>query len=154
MQIVKYFFLIILNVMIVYPQVYNMNVNLADGTQRIYDLTEIEKIDFSGITIVEYGQEVSSIIKSFKLLKNYPNPFNSSTSIEYEIPRSGNVEIFICDLNGRLVKILFQKKLEQGRHQLTWDGLDKANQKVTSGLYIYSIRFDNTILSKKMILIK
>jgi len=140
--------------MIVYPQVYNMNVNLADGTQRIYDLTEIEKIDFSGITIVEYGQKVSSIIKSFKLLKNYPNPFNSSTSIEYEIPRSGNVEIFICDLNGRLVEILFQKEQEQGIHRLIWDGLDKANQKVTSGLYIYSIRFDNTILSKKMILIK
>jgi len=140
--------------MIVYPQVYNMNVNLADGTQRKYDLTEIGKIDFSGITSIEDGQKISSIINSFKLLQNYPNPFNPSTSIEYEIPKSGYVEISIYDLNGRLVKELFQNNQEQGKYKIIWNGVDKANQRVTSGFYIYSIRFDNTILSKKMILIK
>lgn len=150
----KYLFFIILNISIAYPQVYNLNVNLNDGTRVIYDLTEIKRIDFSGITSIEDGQRISNIIKSFTLSQNYPNPFNPSTSIEYEIPKSGGVKISIYDLNGHLVKTLVQENQQQGKHQVVWDGLDRSNQKVVSGFYIYSIKFDNATLSKKMILIK
>ena len=154
MKIVKYLFFILLNISVIYPEVYNLNVNLKDGTKVIYNVTEISRIDFSGITSIEDGQRITNIIKSFKLLQNYPNPFNPSTSIEYEIPKSGGVEISIYDLNGRLVKTLVQENQQQGRHQVIWDGLDKSNQKVVSSFYIYSIKFDNTTLSKKMVLIK
>jgi len=154
MKILKYLFFILLNISVIYPEVYNLNVNLKDGTKVIYNVTEISRIDFSGITSIEDGQRITNIIKSFKLLQNYPNPFNPSTSIEYEIPKSGGVEISIYDLNGRLVKTLVQENQQQGRHQVIWDGLDKSNQKVVSSFYIYSIKFDNTTLSKKMVLIK
>lgn len=154
MKILKYLFFILLNISVIYPEIYNLNVNLKDGTKVIYNVTEISRIDFSGITSIEDGQRISNIIKSFKLLQNYPNPFNPSTSIEYEIPKSGGVEISIYDLNGRLVKTLVQENQQQGRHQVIWDGLDKSNQKVVSSFYIYSIKFDNTTLSKKMVLIK
>lgn len=154
MKRLKYLFFILLNISVIYPEVYNLNVNLKDGTKVIYNVTEISRIDFSGITSIEDGQRISNIIKSFKLLQNYPNPFNPSTSIEYEIPKSGGVEISIYDLNGRLVKTLVQENQQQGRHKVIWDGLDKSNQKVVSSFYIYSIKFDNTTLSKKMVLIK
>ena len=154
MKKLNYLFFFLLNISIAYPQVYNLHVNLIDGSRITYDIAEIRRIDFSGITSIEDGQNISRILKSFKLSQNYPNPFNPSTSIEYEIYKPGKVEISIFDLNGRLVNTLIQENQPQGRHKVNWDGLDKSNQRVCSGFYIYSIHFDNTTLSKKMVLIK
>ena len=133
----KYLFFILLNISIAYPQVYNLNVNLSDGSIIIYDLIEIRRIDFSGITSIEEGKRISNIIKSFTLHQNYPNPFNPSTSIEYEIPKSGSVEISIYDLKGRLINTLVQENQKQGKHQVFWNGLDMSNRKVVSGFYLY-----------------
>lgn len=88
-----------------YSQSY-MRVNLQDGSEVVYDLSEIDKIDFSGVTNIDDAKKMAKIIKSFKLQQNYPNPFNPSTTIQYEIPKSGKVELTIYDVSGRLVKNL------------------------------------------------
>jgi len=137
-----------------FSQTYYLNVNLRDGTKMKYAIDDIQKIDFSGITTIEDTKNIEKIIKSFKLLQNYPNPFNPTTTIEYEIPKPGYVDISVYDLSGRLVKTLLNKSLQKGNYKVVWNGSNQSGQKVSSGFYVYSIKFDNVILSKKMILIK
>ena len=137
-----------------FSQNYQLNVDLRDGTKVQYAIGDIQKIDFSGITNIEDAKKIEHIITSFKLLQNYPNPFNPSTTIEYEIPKSGNVEISVYDLSGRVIKTLLNENQQKGNFKIVWDGTNQSDQKVSSGFYVYSIKFDNAVFSKKMILIK
>ena len=145
---------IFLNFAFCFSQTYLLNINLSDGTKIQYAINDIKKIDFSGITNIEDAKKIESVISSFKLLQNYPNPFNPSTTIEYEIPKSGKVEVSIYDLNGRLIKILVNANQNQGNHKVNWDGVNQSGKKVSSGFYVYSIKFENSVSSKKMILVK
>lgn len=137
----------------IYAQNY-MYVNLKNGSKVSYDLSEIGKIDFSGITNIDDANKMAKIIKSFKLQQNYPNPFNPSTTIQYEIPKSGKVELKIYDINGRLVKELLSDFQQAGLHKKKWNGLNESGKKVSSGFYVYTVKFENSVYSKKMILLK
>ena len=135
-------------------QTYYLNVNLKDGTKATYEVANISKIDFSGITGLEDTEKLQNIVKSFKLMQNYPNPFNPSTTIQYEIPKTGKVEVSIFDINGRLIKNVVNQTQQAGSRRVVWNGQNKSGVKVASGLYVYTVKFENTILSKKMILLK
>jgi len=91
----------------------------------------------------------SHLPKEFSIYQNYPNPFNPSTTIEYSIPKSSNVEISIFNLKGQKVKTLVNKKQHPGKYQVNWDGPNHA-----SGVYIYQIKADKLVESKKMLLLK
>ncbi len=85
----------------------------------------------------------------YKLANNYPNPFNSSTVIHYEISNDDFVEINILDINGRLVEKLFSGFQGKGEYSLLWDAFS-----VPSGIYIYQLRTARVMLSKKCLLLK
>lgn len=143
-----------LSISYIYPQTYFLNINFKDGTTVSYEIEDIQKIDFSDLTSLEDMKKMQAIVKSFKLRQNYPNPFNPSTTIRYEIPEKGKVEVSIFDLNGKLIKNLVNRYQTAGSHQIVWKGENQAGQKVASGFYIYSVKFNNTVSSKKMLLIK
>ena len=88
------------------------------------------------------------------LFQNYPNPFNPVTMITYQLPKSGFVEIKIFDITGRLVRTLISEQQEFGSHQILWDSRNESGQTAASGLYFYQIRFENSFLSSKMLLLK
>ncbi len=88
-------------------------------------------------------------VTAFSVEQNYPNPFNPITSIKYSIPKDGKVNIKLYDMLGRDVKELFEGRIEAGVHNLEVNCSDLA-----SGIYIYSIQYDNKLISKKMILLK
>ena len=72
------------------------------------------------------------------LSKNYPNPFNPSTTIDYDIAKSGHVSIVIYDLNGAEVKTLVNEfKSAASGYNVTWDGRNNSGQSVASGQYFY-----------------
>jgi len=137
-----------------YSQIYYMNVNLKDGTKIIYEIDNIKKIEFSDITSIDDTKKLHHVINSFKLLQNYPNPFNPSTTIEYQIPKSGHVKVSIFDLSGRLIKRILNQNQVKGSHKIHWNGESQIGEKVASGFYIYTVKFENSIYSKKMILLK
>jgi len=137
-----------------YSQTYYMNIYLKNGTRITYQLTEIHRIDFTNIVSGQHAKGSTQITQSFKLLQNYPNPFNPSTIIEYQIPEAGKVEIEIYDITGRLVRMMENVNHSAGKYQMVWDGLNENGIKVASGLYLYSVKYQNTIHTKKMILIK
>jgi len=91
----------------------------------------------------------NNISNKFILSFNYPNPFNPSTNIEYSIPKSSTVVVSVYNLTGQKITTLVNQNHTPGNYQVTWDGADYA-----SGVYIYQIKADNFIQSKKMLLLK
>ena len=75
--------------------------------------------------------------------KAYPNPFNPSTTIAFEISDAGaHARLEVFDIRGRLVRSLVDDALDAGRHEITWRGEDSAGQRMASGVYLYSLRID------------
>ncbi len=88
------------------------------------------------------------------LYQNYPNPFNPTTVINYKIKNEIYIRIDIYDLKGNHIKNLLSKKMIEGSHKVQWDSKNKKGLKVPSGVYIYTIKSNVFIKSKKMILVK
>ncbi len=86
---------------------------------------------------------------TYSLAQNYPNPFNPSTSIRFELPQSGNVELLVFDILGRQVANLVDDRMEAGYHIVQFNAANLA-----SGVYLYQLRAGNSILTKKLTLIK
>jgi hypothetical protein len=126
---------------------------MKGGSITSIPIQNIQKLTFSDITGIR-NERIASVIKTFAILQNYPNPFNPSTTIEYQLPKSGNVEIKIFNVTGQLVKIFDRTFQALGMHAIVWDGRNNNGQTMASGLYIYQVAFENLILTKKMLLIK
>lgn len=88
------------------------------------------------------------------LLGNYPNPFNPETTISFALAKKGNVKIDIFNIKGQKVKTLINNSMDKGRHELVWDGNDKNNKQVSSGVYLYRLETDAKEFNSKMILMK
>lgn len=85
----------------------------------------------------------------FKLMQNFPNPFNPITNISYSITKSGNVKLIVFDVLGKRVQTLVNNKQRPGNHSVNFDGTV-----LPSGLYYYKIIFNNQSLTKKMVLVR
>ena len=90
----------------------------------------------------------------YKLYQNYPNPFNPKTTIRYTIAKANIVNLSIFSINGTLVKELVNGYMSSGDHALAWDGSDKNNNRVASGVYLYRLLNGDKVVSMKMILSK
>ena len=92
----------------------------------------------------------------FGISSNYPNPFNPSTVIEYNVEFSGHVSLKVYDVMGRLVRTLVNDHKESGQqiHQVVWDGKDNDGQQVSAGLYLYTLRSNGKTDHAKMVLMK
>jgi hypothetical protein len=88
------------------------------------------------------------------LLGNYPNPFNPSTLISFELATRQNAELSIYTVDGRLVTTLLSGLLDAGTHRVMWDGRDTGGRAVASGLYLYNLRHEGGALMGKMALTK
>ncbi len=87
-------------------------------------------------------------------IHNYPNPFNTTTAIDFEIPVSGNVNISIFNMSGRCIKTLINTLKNKGHYQIAWDGRDANNASVAPGIYLCRVRSGNAEKVIKMVLLK
>jgi hypothetical protein len=127
-----------------------VNIYLADS------LGESRGSGPSLITSVE-KDEKQIIPQSQILLDNYPNPFNPYTIIAFSVPHdltNSFVELKIYDINGRLINTLVSENLPAGNYLTKWEGDNTNGSKVSSGIYIYSIRVGDRAVNKKMTLLK
>jgi len=88
------------------------------------------------------------------IMKNYPNPFASYTTITYSIPEDGKVKLSIYNLKGQLVKKLVNEIQEIGAYTEIWDGKNSQGKLVRSGVYFYQIKQNGKSKTKKMILVR
>jgi hypothetical protein len=136
-----------------WAQSIQMRICNKDGTVHVYNLDEIRKLTFAGITGINDPQ-INTVIKNFYMLKSYPNPFNSSTTISYSLPGEGITEITIVDINGKVIKTFPGGHQSSGEQTLTWDGTTSDNNKALTGIYICIVKFNDQLLLNKMLLIK
>ena len=91
----------------------------------------------------------------FALYNAYPNPFNPTTTIEFEVPYSMDVVLNVYDISGRLVKTLVDETKYTGLYSTIWDGTDQNGNGVANGLYVYKLMSNQNIsIANKMILMK
>jgi len=132
-----------------------MFVEKMDGTIRGYPITLINQISFSSVpTGVKEQELMQKVLSSFALYQNYPNPFNPSTTIQYSVPKSGDVEARIIDIQGRLVRSLSKSFQQAGTHSIVWDSRGNFGTVVASGTYFCQVLFNGSALVKKIVLIK
>lgn len=92
--------------------------------------------------------------KEYSLYQNFPNPFNPSTHIDFQLKKQSNVEIRIFNTIGQLVRVLINATRPAGDYSLVWDGTDDAGNLLPSGPYFYHIRAGDFAEAKKMVLLK
>jgi len=94
----------------------------------------------------------------FRLMANYPNPFNSRTTIEYELMKQAEVTLAVCDVNGRCVKTLIHEIKNRGVFRSEWEGTDDAGFQAPSGIYFYRLIVKTEdgvrVFTKKMLMLE
>ena len=121
--------------------IYVMGESKGEGTE----------LDYCLIRYDEFTKREESAAKSgeFSLNDNFPNPFNPSTQISFNVPVASNVRLAIYDISGREVALLVNNVLSQGNHKYEWN----ASQ-FSSGTYFYRIQAEGFTKTKKMLLVK
>ncbi len=126
----------------VYIQDMDSREMLQSGTNF---LTEIDDI------LSSVGDEVTSV---YRLNANYPNPFNPSTTISFNLPRDEQVEISVYAVDGARVATLASEVMTAGDHQVVWMGKDSNGASVASGAYFYRLTTPTYSETRVMTLIK
>ena len=125
---------------------------------KIYVATpsDIYEIDSTGIllikhlTAIENEKNIGIIPTSYELKQNFPNPFNSSTTISYSIKKAGQIKILLFDLTGQKIEVLFDRHQTPGDYHFQWEAHNLA-----SGIYFYSLIVNNrSVSTRKMVLLK
>jgi hypothetical protein len=104
------------------------------------------------------GEEENSprLPSSVELLQNFPNPFNPSTVISYNVSEAGGADVTlrIYDIHGRFIKTLVDEVKGAGHHFVQWNGKNESGERVSSGIYLMRLDSGNTNCVRKMILVK
>ncbi len=125
----------------------------ASGTAPGWSVDDIE-IHPTEVPTAVAEQPSQGLPTEYALLGNYPNPFNPETTIEYQLPRPGRVQVAIYNLAGQLIRTLFDAQQPAGRFKLNWEGKDDFGNSVASGEYLYQLHAGDFSMTKKMILVR
>ncbi|PKN78693.1 MAG: hypothetical protein CVU48_07630 [Candidatus Cloacimonetes bacterium HGW-Cloacimonetes-1] len=133
-----------------YQQIYKIKVAAVynSGASEVYleSQTHVEVMDDT----IPIDESLQVLIPAI----NYPNPFNPSTTIRYDVRSPEPVQINIYNLKGQLVKRLFAGSLSTGNHESVWDGTDDNSRELSSGIYLCRITQGGGSQTLKMLLLK
>ena len=115
----------------------------GDGSQYYVIHLDVEYCDT--LTIITSQEQPTE----FRLYTNYPNPFNPSTSIRFNLPKTSNAKLIIYDILGKEVTTLVNEKLITGSYEVDWNASGYPN-----GVYFYKLTTNDYFDVKKMVLIK
>jgi hypothetical protein len=126
----------------------NTEIKLDDQETDPYQSYE----DYLEATAV--GELGEALPAKFKLYNNYPNPFNPSTTLKFDLPKAGVVKLYIYNVLGQKVLTLYDGNLKAGQHVMTWAGQDVHGHQVSSGVYFYRLETENHVAVRKMVMLK
>jgi hypothetical protein len=109
-------------------------------------MDEIEITGDGAGLITSVKPSAKKIPNTIQLFRNYPNPFNPSTSINFYLPETQNVTIKIYNISGEEIETLIEGVVPGGRHELRWTA-----RGISSGVYIYKLQAGSFTDVKKMI---
>jgi hypothetical protein len=93
------------------------------------------------------GADTENTVGAYQFLVS-PNPFRSSTSFQYQLTAQNKVSIKVYNLLGQEIKSLVDQRQGRGLYRIAWNGLDKRNHSVASGIYFYILRINGKIIYK------
>ena len=100
-------------------------------------------------SVIGVQQISSNVPEKFSLYNNYPNPFNPSTTIKFDVAKMQNVKITIYDVLGRAAGVLVNETLQPGTFEVKWDALN-----FSSGIYYFRMETQTFSDTRKMVLVK
>ncbi|MEA3391870.1 MAG: T9SS type A sorting domain-containing protein [Candidatus Marinimicrobia bacterium] len=120
---------------------------------------------FSPIRVIEFGDDVLGAVvaidpvvitpNDFKLDAAYPNPFNPTTSISYYLPIAKTISLNVYNMRGELVSVIVNnQKMEAGTHNVIWGATDMNGAPLSTGVYVYTLKYGNFTKSHKVTLLK
>lgn len=132
---------------------YSFNDNKVVAGRTYY--YKIEDISKDG-TRTQHGpvEAKAPVPEVYKLAQNFPNPFNPTTTIRFDLPEVANVKLEIYNILGQKVRTLIDGKMDPGFHTEHWDGQNDFGLRVSSGVYYYRISAGEFNAVKKMALLK
>jgi len=92
--------------------------------------------------------------EKFAVHQNYPNPFNPMTTLRYDLPEDGLVNITIYDMMGREIVTLINDQQPAGYRSFVWNGTNDLGESVSAGIYLFIIKAGELRQTKKMVLLK
>ncbi len=135
------------------------NFNLAGAGNGFYDVVVTNTYNASSVLtdafeVTGAPTPVNNTPKEFVLRPNYPNPFNPTTTIRYEIAARSHVELRVYDVNGSVVRSLVDEEMPAGSHVVQWNGRNDAGDPASSGVYFYRLTAPGFSDVRKMTLLK
>jgi len=121
----------------------------SDGTMVILDDV---LLTYTGDNLTDTDQQTTH--PTTKLKANYPNPFNPTTSISFDVDAPSAVNIDVYNIKGQKVKTLVDRFYEIGSHTVQWNGTDETGHPVSSGIYFYKMTAGGYTATQKMLLLK
>ncbi|MGC9364521.1 MAG: T9SS type A sorting domain-containing protein [Fidelibacterota bacterium] len=140
--------------------------NMYPGSQRIILPFPLAAMDDDNrdafltnvISVFNTGNAIDPVVealpKAFALKQNFPNPFNPTTSIAFEMPSAQNVRLTVYNMLGQSVRTLVNDYRTAGRYLVHWDGRDDSGHMVGSGIYFYQIQAGSFTKTAKMVFLK
>ena len=123
-----------------------------------------ESIDMKGTITVEApagvgdgaGKGGGSLPRAIEVSQNYPNPFNPSTSFTVRIQEGEPQELAlkVYSLRGLSIKTIYTGRISGGEYSFVWDGRSEAGEALPSGIYLYSVKYGDQVITKKMTMLK
>lgn len=129
--------------------------NISDTTyvgyeRRLYN----DVVTLTSDLLTTVSDTNSNLPNEYRLNNAYPNPFNQTATISYELPETSKVTLKIYNLNGQEISTLVNEIQGAGFRSVVWDGSDNQGHKVSSGIYIYQLQTGNWKKSDKVALIR
>ncbi len=128
-----------------------INTRQSEDTESEFDILYFCRGYLDGITPVT--DQPAPAVEPF-YVKNYPNPFNPSTIIEFNLPAQTETKLEIFNIKGQRVTTLVNKVLDMGVHKVVWQGTNADNRSVGSGIYFYKLTVGNKVEMRKLLLVK
>ncbi len=100
------------------------------------------------------SEENKQLPQTLKLQQNFPNPFNPTTTIAYQLPATQHIDLSVFDLQGNRIKTLYKGIQQQGNYTTIWTGRNNQNRKAPTGVYLLILQSEKNRLEQKMILLK
>jgi len=141
---------------------YILKANITHGVNSVaysYEHNQLVVVEDDNVTANIVMSNVSdtdnTTLPTITALKsNYPNPFNPTTTISFDIASDAHVSIDIYNIKGQKVKTLANGDYKVGRHNVVWNGDDATGRSVGSGIYFYRMTTDGYTATQKMLLMK
>jgi flagellar hook assembly protein FlgD len=109
---------------------------------------------YRAVAQIDYAVQENTGVdeRTFALMQNRPNPVKGATTIRFELPQRTETSLKVYDVNGRLVRTLFDEVKDAGAFTVQWNGMDGLGRTLPAGVYFYRLSAGEQVATRKLIL--